>query len=189
MAEPVVNAYSKGQDHGITEVTASTITIAGDALDEFSGIGLIKVTGSTGNDGLYHVLSVAVFDGTDTVITISETLADDTADGSVYSLSDFPKKIKSGETINVEFVITGADSATGSISTSYATAAPDTLTITETGGVYSGTLSADMEFRMGFVVFDIETTTDDETTLANYTISIPSEVSSAPMRAIKRGGK
>jgi hypothetical protein len=188
MAEPVVNAYSKGQDHEITEVTASTITIAGDALDEFSGIGLVKVVGSTKNDGIY-VLSDVEFDGTDTVITISETLADDTADGSVYSLSDFPKKIKSGETIDVEFIITGADSATGSISTSYATAAPDTLSITETGGVYSGVLSADMEFRIGFVVFDIEATTDDETTLANYTISIPSEVSSAPMRAIKRGGK
>jgi hypothetical protein len=188
MTMPEINAYSAGQDCVITEVHASTLTIAGDERAEFDGIELIEVTGSTANDGIYQVYDVS-FDGMDTVIEIDGTFADTTADGNVHALSDLPKNVKSGDTVHIEFVITGADSATGSIYESYASADPDTLTVTETGGVYSGTLTAQHEFRKGFISFDIQTKKDDKTDYFKYFISIPSNVSSAPMRAIKRGGK
>ena len=89
MAEPIINAYSAGQKHAITAVTDNTITIAGTIPEDIQNAGLIEITDSTGNDGLYEVTDVS-FDGTDTIIEIAGALTDSTADGDVHSLDVLP---------------------------------------------------------------------------------------------------
>ena len=63
---------------------SKTFTIAGDHTNEFYAGIILTVYGSTGNDGLYTVVSAA-FGGVNTVITVSETVPDSTADGFVQS--------------------------------------------------------------------------------------------------------
>ncbi|MBA7564898.1 hypothetical protein ES708_06567 [subsurface metagenome] len=69
-----------GTLHDIIAVTASTFDIAGDFTAEFPAGLKIIVSGSTKNDGIYTVVSVAYADTT-TTITVSETVDTTTADG------------------------------------------------------------------------------------------------------------
>lgn len=59
---------------------AKTFTVTGDA-SAFQNAETLAVYRSTGNDGLYTIVS-AVFGGVSTVITVVEAIADATADGS-----------------------------------------------------------------------------------------------------------
>lgn len=74
-----------GGDFVITGVNPGTkkFTIAGDKTEYFSVGAQIKVTESTGNDGLYTVVSFSVV-GVDTEIEVSEAIPDPTVDGSLY---------------------------------------------------------------------------------------------------------
>lgn len=71
--------------YNITAVStgSKTFTIATDHHEEFPAGCIIKVAGSTGNNGTYTVVS-AVF-GTSTVITVTETVPSAVADGNVQS--------------------------------------------------------------------------------------------------------
>ncbi len=57
-------------------------TVAGDHVGDFFGSASFTVVGSTGNDGLYTVSSVTL-DAGNTLVGVSETVADDTADGDI----------------------------------------------------------------------------------------------------------
>lgn len=74
-----------GGDFVITGVNqgTKTFTIAGDKTEYFSVGAQIKVTESTGNDGLYTVVS-AVLNVGNTDIVVSEAIPDPTVDGSLY---------------------------------------------------------------------------------------------------------
>ncbi len=76
-------ATADNLSHAITAVDteAFTFTIAGDHEDDFKG-GLFTVSDSTGNDGIYTLVGVAV-DGGDTTLFVAETIPDGTADGNV----------------------------------------------------------------------------------------------------------
>ncbi len=60
---------------------AKTFTVAGNQASKFSATGFMTVAGSTGNDGLYTVVS-AVF-GVATVITVVEAIPSAVADGAI----------------------------------------------------------------------------------------------------------
>jgi hypothetical protein len=69
-----IDAVDQGDD---------TFTVNGaDYTDSLVANTIIAVDGSTGNDGIYHVVSSAL-DGSDTVITVAEEIPDATADGNV----------------------------------------------------------------------------------------------------------
>ena len=91
--------------------------------------------------------------------------------------------------MSIEFIVTGATSAEAVITGKYALASPATLTLGATGGTYSGTITAKKEFQEGSVTFEISAENSTDTATQDFTISIPVEVSSAPMRAFKRGEK
>ncbi len=78
-----VRATTAPASYAITVVDqpTHTFTVAGDQTANIKTNDLIRVIGSTGNDGLYHVLS-AVF-GAATVITVSEDIPDATVDGNI----------------------------------------------------------------------------------------------------------
>lgn len=63
---------------------AQTFTVAGDHTDAFAASGKLFVSGSSGNDGTYNVVSVTL-DGGDTVIEVFQAIPDETADGDVLS--------------------------------------------------------------------------------------------------------
>ncbi len=69
--------------HAITAVdtVADTFTVAGDQTANYTAGTKIQVKGSTGNDGVYTVVSSTY--GTDTVITVEEDITDATADGTI----------------------------------------------------------------------------------------------------------
>jgi hypothetical protein len=56
------------------------ITIAGDETGEFTAGETVYIHNSTGNDGAYTVVG-AVLDGSNTVVEVSESITDTTADG------------------------------------------------------------------------------------------------------------
>lgn len=61
------------------------VEISGDLLDRISKGDLIKITGSTGNDGVYRVEAASYDSGsTQTVITVKGNIGDSTADGDVH---------------------------------------------------------------------------------------------------------
>lgn len=66
------------------DVDAETITIAGDHVAAFADTLGLEITGSTGNDGVWGVIS-AVLDGGSTVITIDGDLTDATVDGAAIA--------------------------------------------------------------------------------------------------------
>lgn len=61
---------------------SKTFTVDDDFTDSFDEDNTFIVSGSTGNDGTYTVVSVALNSG-DTVITVSETIPNATADGNI----------------------------------------------------------------------------------------------------------
>jgi hypothetical protein len=61
---------------------SKTFTIAGDQTAVLTSGVEIQITGSTGNDGYYTVVSSATSSG-NTVVTVSETIPSSTADGSL----------------------------------------------------------------------------------------------------------
>jgi len=73
-----------GSSHAITgaDDTTNTLTIAGDHVVDYTPEQPLRITGSTGNDGAYTLLS-ATLNGSDTELVLLEALADDTADGTV----------------------------------------------------------------------------------------------------------
>ncbi len=82
------NTYSytvTGGDFGIVGVDTAggTFTVTGDQVQYIVVGAQIKVEGSTGNDGLYTVVSASL-PVSDTLITVSETIPDATVDGNLY---------------------------------------------------------------------------------------------------------
>lgn len=73
-----------GTDYAITVVDqgTDTFTIAGDHTAEFPTGSIIRVTGSTGNDGEY-VVDTSVLDTGNTEITVEEEIPNATADGDI----------------------------------------------------------------------------------------------------------
>lgn len=71
-------------DYAITAVSTvnKTFTIDGDHTAIFAAGAKFSVSGSTGNDGSYYVVSSELDTG-DTVITVEETIDDTTADGDI----------------------------------------------------------------------------------------------------------
>jgi len=67
------------------DTSADTVEVSGDKTSELSAPDKIEITGSTGNDGIYTVTNVAydVNANGNTTITVSESIGDSTADGSV----------------------------------------------------------------------------------------------------------
>lgn len=83
----LATAFNAGVVITAVSTANKTFTIAGSHLAYFTN-GFygqaIRVSGSTGNDKLYSVVK-AVVSGGATVITVNETIADSTADGSIYA--------------------------------------------------------------------------------------------------------
>jgi hypothetical protein len=78
----------------ITAVSTSskTFTLSGDKRSFFDGITRLIIANSTGNDGFYSIVSMALTGGA-TVITVSETPASSTADGTLAQ-ADESKEFK-----------------------------------------------------------------------------------------------
>lgn len=75
---------SAGSDAITAAVSADkTFTVAGDSTSTYVADVILTVKGSTGNDGNYTVVSSELDTG-NTVITVSETVANETADGTIY---------------------------------------------------------------------------------------------------------
>lgn len=72
------------EDLAITgvDVLAKTFTVSGNVHDNFILDTPFFVVGSTGNDGVYTVIS-SYYTGSDTVIFVRQTIADSTADGNI----------------------------------------------------------------------------------------------------------
>jgi hypothetical protein len=66
---------------------SKTFTMAGDKRGFFDGISSLIVANSTGNDGKYTLVSMA-YTGGNTVITVQETPASSTADGTLAQYDD-----------------------------------------------------------------------------------------------------
>lgn len=82
-------------------------TLSGDVVNFFRAGDIIRVDNSTGNDGLYTVVS-STLAGTDTAVEVSEAIPSATADGDI-----FRQTIKNPETIEFQdddlFLVTGAN--------------------------------------------------------------------------------
>jgi len=65
--------------------SAKTFTIGGDHAVDFPKDRTFDVAGSTGNDGIYTTVS-ASYDGTNTIIIVSEAIPNATADGNILAL-------------------------------------------------------------------------------------------------------
>ena len=79
-------------EHAIiaVDISAETLTIAGDHRETFAEGEWLEVYGSTGNDGYWQVDSVQ-YSGGNTIITVTGNLTDATVDGTispVYAYSD-----------------------------------------------------------------------------------------------------
>lgn len=83
-----VAGYDVTSTWRITDVVigAKTFTVAGDHTGTFVAGLKFGVTGSTGNDGTFTVVSSAF--GVATVITVTETISDATVDGSITAAWD-----------------------------------------------------------------------------------------------------
>lgn len=86
------NSFPSGAAIGAIAITAvstgsKTFTLAGDQRKFFDGITRLLVANSTGNDGYYTVVSMALVGGA-TVITVSETINSSTVDGSLAQADD-----------------------------------------------------------------------------------------------------
>jgi hypothetical protein len=66
--------------------TNKQFTISGLHASAFLKDWTFKVTGSTGNDGIYTVVSASQTTTPETIITVSESIPDSTADGSVLRM-------------------------------------------------------------------------------------------------------
>jgi len=64
------------------DTTNDTFSIAGDKTSSLQDGGMIEVTGSTGNDGMW-VIESSVFSTPNTVITVTGDVTDSTADGNL----------------------------------------------------------------------------------------------------------
>lgn len=86
------NTFPSGAGIGAFAITAvsigsKTFTIAGDQRSHFDGITRLLLANSTGNDGYYTIVSMALVGGA-TVFTVSETPTSATADGSIGQADD-----------------------------------------------------------------------------------------------------
>jgi hypothetical protein len=74
---------------GITALDSgdNSVTVGGDHTDQVLPGDRVEITGSTGNNGVYHVEdergAVSLTDAGDTVVVLRESLPDSTADGSL----------------------------------------------------------------------------------------------------------
>src|SRR3990167_2704608 len=66
-----------------TSLTINAFAIGGDYSSQFLNGKTVTITGSTGNDGDYTVNGDASYDGTNTVIRVTETIPDSTNDGTI----------------------------------------------------------------------------------------------------------
>jgi hypothetical protein len=92
--------------HAITGVNTGTktFTVAGDQTLELVAGTKLAVDGSTGNDGMYTVVSATYTSST--AIVVSETISDATADGTLYPCGNLlgigplgtPKTVGNGDT-------------------------------------------------------------------------------------------
>ena len=74
---------------GGADTNNDTLTVSGtDLTGKLSAGDLVEVSGSTANDGIYHVTDV-VLSGGDTVVTVAEGVGDGTADGTIKLAEDF----------------------------------------------------------------------------------------------------
>jgi len=60
-----------------------SLTIIGDFVADFGAGDRIEIAGSTGNDGIYTIESATLSDS-NTVVSLSESLSSDIADGTIY---------------------------------------------------------------------------------------------------------
>ena len=74
-------------------------TLAGDLTASFIGVTSINIQGSTGNDGIYTVVSATLVSG-DTEVVVSEVVPDATVDGNIY---------KEVSTINTNIQLTSVE--------------------------------------------------------------------------------
>ena len=85
----LISYLSSDDSESITAVSIvdSAFKVAGDFTEYFHDTGLFYISGSTGNDGRFTCDGDSSYDsGTDaTTITVSETIEDDTVDGSIVS--------------------------------------------------------------------------------------------------------
>lgn len=78
-----------GNSYSVSGVTTGSdangvFTVSGDVTSEVTVGEPIRITGSTGNDGVYHIKSATYDSGaTETNITVYENVTDGTADGSL----------------------------------------------------------------------------------------------------------
>lgn len=92
----MVDTYEESSITGVDTGT-DTITIDGDHTGDLASGDDIRISGSTGNDGAYTVSSVSL-NGSDTDITVNETIGDGTADGiCIYGA----QKLTSGNTTDI----------------------------------------------------------------------------------------
>lgn len=83
-----------GDNYAITAVDTDNkkFTVSGDQTADFSADDLIRIKGSTGNDGTYTVVTATLV-SSNTEIVVSETVSDSTIDGSIIvrgeRLNDF----------------------------------------------------------------------------------------------------
>jgi len=80
---------SQGGSSGVITVNqgTKTFTVSGDHVAEISTFATVTISGSTGNDGTYTVVSATLNVG-DTDVVVSETIPDPTADGVMSWGSD-----------------------------------------------------------------------------------------------------
>ena len=93
-----------GLSHAITGVStgSKTFSVATDITGLLTVGERIRVAGSTGNDGWYTIVSMA-FDAPNTVITVVETPADATVDGTLhpFAMTIQNTSINAGQTISL----------------------------------------------------------------------------------------
>ncbi|NLG44818.1 MAG: hypothetical protein GX547_16370 [Phycisphaerae bacterium] len=95
---------SVGQSVAIAGVStgAKTFSIAGDLSAVLTAGAVFRVSGSTGNDGYYTVVSATHADGT-TTVTVVEAITDATVDGTLhpYDLTLDNPALVAGQTVNI----------------------------------------------------------------------------------------
>lgn len=74
---------TKSREITAVDTGAGTFTVAGEFASEFPVQEKLRVFGSTANNGIYTILSVA--EATDTVITVFETIVNATPDGKLHA--------------------------------------------------------------------------------------------------------
>ena len=82
-------------------------TLTGDLTASFTGVTSINVQGSTGNDGVYTVVSATLVAG-DTEVVVSETLASNVVDGTIFRNSLVNPQTYEFQSDDL-FLITGAN--------------------------------------------------------------------------------